>query len=826
MDDTSGAAQLDRDGKPRFDNARVLMYSHDTFGLGHLRRCRAIAHSLVEDFRGVTVLIISGASIAGNFDYRARVDFVKIPSVIKLRNGDYTSLSAHIDVRDTLAMRQSSILHTAKAFKPDIMIVDKEPLGLRGEVEETLIHLRSQGTKLVLGLREVMDAPHLLAAEWAPHDVMRKIGEYYDAVWVYGPPDFHDPFEGMEVPKSVREKMRFVGFLKRSAEHANLMTNRPKGDYILVTTGGGGDGADLVSDVLGAYAADPDLPRALIVLGPYMPNEQRQGFMSEAAAFPQVEVIGFDARLEELMAGAQAVVAMGGYNTFCEIMSFDKPSLLVPRILPREEQLIRARRAAELGLVDLLLPDASGDPQRLAAALRALPGRTPPSLSGRMLGMEGLDQISSDTRELARGSCPPRGRGVSDVPLRHLVVVLKGYPRLSETFIAQELRGLEQAGFRLSIFSMRHPTDTKHHPVHDEMQASVTYLPEYLHDEPLRVLRALLTGLRRPGFGTTLRQFLGDLRTDCTRNRVRRFGQALVLAAEWPEGGQWIYAHFLHTPASVAGYASLLTGVPFSVSAHAKDIWTQGKDEIAAKLRAAAWTVTCTQSGAAYLAFLAPDPTRVHLSYHGLDLDRFPPMEGSRPPRDGSGDAVTVLSVGRAVPKKGTDTLLRALAELPRTLNWRFLHIGAGEEVRQLKVLAESLKITGRCHWQGARTQTEVLAAYRAADLFALASRITGDGDRDGLPNVLVEAASQRMALVATRISAIPELVTDGESGLLVPPEDVRALGEALSRAIREPALRDRLGRAAEAKVRAQFDCRRSIRQLQGLFTAGWDAHE
>ena len=151
----------------RFEHARILMYSHDTFGLGHLRRCRTIAHSLVEDYRGLNVLIISGATIAGAFDYRARVDFVKIPSVIKLRNGEYTSLDRHIDLHETLKMRQSIIRHTAETFQPDIFIVDKEPLGLRGEVEETLSYLKTRGTTLVLGLREVMDAPHLLEAEWS-----------------------------------------------------------------------------------------------------------------------------------------------------------------------------------------------------------------------------------------------------------------------------------------------------------------------------------------------------------------------------------------------------------------------------------------------------------------------------------------------------------------------------------------------------------------------------------------------------------------------------------------------------------------------------------
>ena len=200
----------------RFEDARILMYSHDTFGLGHLQRCRTIAHSLVEDFRGLQILIISGATIAGAFDYRARVDFVKIPSVIKLRNGEYTPLERHIDLHETLKMRQSIIRHTAETFQPDIFIVDKEPLGLSGEIEETLSYLKTRGTTLVLGLREVMDAPHLLEAEWQRNDVMRKIGLFYDMVWAYGPPDFYDPLTGLDVPAGVRAKMKFVGFLQRS----------------------------------------------------------------------------------------------------------------------------------------------------------------------------------------------------------------------------------------------------------------------------------------------------------------------------------------------------------------------------------------------------------------------------------------------------------------------------------------------------------------------------------------------------------------------------------------------------------------------------------
>jgi len=379
----------------RLEDARILMYSHDTFGLGHLRRCRTIAHSLVEDFRGLQVLIISGATIAGAFDYRARVDFVKIPSVIKRRNGEYQSMERHIDINDTLKMRASIIRSTAEMFQPDIFIVDKEPMGLRGEVEDTLSYLKTRGTTLILGLREVMDAPRQLDAEWRRNDVMRKIGMLYDMVWVYGPPDFYDPLTGLDVPAIVRAKMKFVGFLQRSLSKNEEPGHRPKGDYLLVTTGGGGDGADLVHNVIHAYQQEASLThRALIVLGPYMPAKKRRKLMRKGASIPFIEMIEFDNRMEELIAGAKGVVAMGGYNTYCEILSFDKPALIVPRVAPRQEQLIRARRAAELGLIEMFLPEKAEDALRFAAALKALPDRAPPSKSNPHLTLQGLGHIS------------------------------------------------------------------------------------------------------------------------------------------------------------------------------------------------------------------------------------------------------------------------------------------------------------------------------------------------------------------------------------------------------------------------------------------------
>ncbi|MCF3642459.1 glycosyltransferase [Rhizobium sp. TRM95111] len=408
--------------------------------------------------------------------------------------------------------------------------------------------------------------------------------------------------------------------------------------------------------------------------------------------------------------------------------------------------------------------------------------------------------------------------------MRKTVIVLKGYPRLSETFIAQEILGLERAGFELALVAMRRPTDDRRHPVHDEIRAPVSYLPEYLHEEPLRVLKALLAGLPKRAFWRAAADFLRDFRKDPTRNRVRRFGQAAVLAAEWPDGARWLHAHFIHTPASVTAYASTMTGIPWTCSAHAKDIWTSPDWDLAGKLRRTRWAVTCNLPGFDRLRMLADGRDHVHLSYHGLDLARFAPFAGTHSMRDGTdaADPVRIVSVGRAVEKKGFDILLKALALLPRELCWRFEHIGGGEKLAALQAQAAALGIADRVTWRGALDQTDVLAQYRSADIFALSCRVTADGDRDGLPNVLVEASSQRLPCVSTEVSGVPDLLRDGENGLLVAPEDAGALAAALARAIGDPALRHRLGDAAERRVRSEFDHHTSIAQLKTLFENVW----
>lgn len=405
---------------------------------------------------------------------------------------------------------------------------------------------------------------------------------------------------------------------------------------------------------------------------------------------------------------------------------------------------------------------------------------------------------------------------------RPVAFVLKGYPRLSETFIAQEIGALERRGLDIRLYAMRRPTDRAIHPVHREIKAPVVYLPEYLHEEPRRVGRGLRAARRLAGWRAALRAFAADLRRDPTRNRLRRFGQAMVLAAELPDAVGRLHAHFLHTPASVTRYAALLLGLPWSASAHAKDIWTTPAWELASKLAECRWLATCTAANARYLAALAPVPERVELIYHGLDLRRFPSFPIRRPPRDGSGaEPVVLLSVGRAVEKKGYAGLIEALALLPTGLNWRFVHIGGGPLLAQLRQQAARRGLAGRIDWRGPLPQEAVLAAYRSADAFVLACRIASDGDRDGLPNVLMEAHSQGLACLSTEVSAIPELIIDGKTGLLVPPDDARALSAALVRLIRDPDCRLRLGAAAMQRLQQNFAMEPGIDRLALRFGIG-----
>ena len=368
----------------RLQQSRILIYSHDSFGLGHLRRCRSIAHSLVARYKGLSVLILSGSPIIGSFDFKARVDFVRIPGVIKLKDGEYTSLALHIDLEQTLLMRESIIYHTAITFKPDIFLVDKEPTGLQGEVRSTLEMLQSKGCINVLGLRDVMDEIGQLKIEWTRKKVPPVLDKLYHDIWVYGLKEMGSPVDGLGLPATTTSKIAYTGYLGREIPSDRNWVPPIEMDepFTLITAGGGGDGAEMVDWVLRAYESNAKLPhRAIIVTGPFMPPAEQQDFHERCDLLDNVDIISFDSHIELLMEKANAIVAMGGYNTFCEILTLDKPALIVPRSVPRQEQLIRAERAVKLGLVSMLDPAVDSDVERMITALQTLPGQPRPSLA-------------------------------------------------------------------------------------------------------------------------------------------------------------------------------------------------------------------------------------------------------------------------------------------------------------------------------------------------------------------------------------------------------------------------------------------------------------
>lgn len=382
--------------------------------------------------------------------------------------------------------------------------------------------------------------------------------------------------------------------------------------------------------------------------------------------------------------------------------------------------------------------------------------------------------------------------------------------------------GLEEEGVRLWLAAMRYPVDKRRHKLHDRLKAPVHYLPEYMLREPLRVARGWWKARRLPGYKLARATFLKDLKRDFSNHRLRRWGQAMVLATEMPTDVGLLYVHFIHTPGSVGRYTAQLTGLPLAGSAHARDIWTTSDWDKREKLADMRFCATCTVPGADKLRSLADDPAKIHLIHHGLDFARFPEGIPDRPARDGSdpADPVQILSIGRAVEKKGFDCLLEALAALPPTLHWRWHHVGSGDILDSLKALAAKLNLTDRLTWHGTEDHSTLIQRYRDCDLFALPSREAEDGDRDGLPNVLMEAQSQGLACLSTNFSAIPELIDNGETGLLVPPADVPALAQALAALIADPATRKRLGDAGYARVRSHFGAQEGTAQIARLLRA------
>ncbi len=380
-----------------------------------------------------------------------------------------------------------------------------------------------------------------------------------------------------------------------------------------------------------------------------------------------------------------------------------------------------------------------------------------------------------------------------------LAVVLNGFPRLSETFVLHELLDLERRGLRLHIFALRRPDEHVRQDALDELRADVEYLPDGTQTVRTIAVRAAHGALALQR-GATYFHGLADVVASPDFSRARLKSSVLLAHRMLRLGAPPVYVHFAHKPATLGRFAARLLGAPYGLSAHAKDVWLTPVKELRTKVRDAQVVLACTRESRDHLAALAGTHTPVHLIHHGVEVP-------DAPRRDPGNAIPVILGVGRLVDKKGYDTLLRAAALLRnRGTAFRLRLAGDGPSWGALQRLLRELDLNGVVEFLGPLEAAEVHAEYAGADVFCLPCRQLPDGDRDGLPNVIVEAMVRGLTVVSTTMPGVSEAIIDGQHGLLVAPEDPQALAEALDRALSDPELRDRLGAAARATAAARFD--------------------
>lgn len=399
-------------------------------------------------------------------------------------------------------------------------------------------------------------------------------------------------------------------------------------------------------------------------------------------------------------------------------------------------------------------------------------------------------------------------------------MILKGYPRISETFISNEILHLEKLGFSIQLFSMRRPRETFSHESVKQIRAPVEYLPEtLLAPLPRFLYHNLLLAGKNPctytrALKSALRRFLRT-RKSATIKHLLQAGY-LVHHLLPGSGVTHFHAHFAHSPTSVAMFASQLSGLPFSFTAHAKDIYSSDPRQLREKIALARFVVTCTEYNRRYLMGLSQGKTiPVHRIYHGIDTDLFScntKGKNSSPPYQ-------VLTVARMTAKKGLPTVYRALRYLcDQGLSIRHTLIGDGEDREQILSLIRELGLNHSTRWLGAQPHHVVIEHYRRADLFVLGCEVAPNGDRDGIPNVFLESMAMGVPVVATRVSAIPELLEDGKTGLLVPPGQPEKMAHAMARLLTERNLRERVISRARERVIREFNNKALIRDLVALY--------
>jgi len=401
-----------------------------------------------------------------------------------------------------------------------------------------------------------------------------------------------------------------------------------------------------------------------------------------------------------------------------------------------------------------------------------------------------------------------------------LGMVLKGYPRISETFISNEILLLESLGFKVHIFSMRHPREAFTHASIKQIKAEVDYLPSTIMDHlPRLAYHNLALALKRPAaYAKAAKKAVTRWMRTRKSATLKHLLQAGYLVNHCLPGKEVVHfqAHFAHSPTSVALFSSLLSGVSFSFFGHAKDIYTSNPHQLKEKIEMAKFVVTCTLYNQNHLSNLAPEAAnKLHCVYHGINLDYF----SFEKKHHTCSEPYKLLTVARMTEKKGLDQIYRALKIL-KDRGMKFTHylIGEGDDKDKIIAQIKSLDLEDVTVLCGTLTHEDVIGHYQDADLFILGCKIAANGDRDGIPNVMAESMAMGLPVVATHVSGIPEFLEDGVSGVMVPPEDVGALAQGIKRALTDEALRRQVTEEARKRVEAKFNNKLLIRDLAKVY--------
>ncbi|WP_276698391.1 glycosyltransferase [Propionibacterium acidifaciens] len=796
---------------------RVLLCSHDSQGLGHVRRNLALAHALSRAVPGATGrplsgLLVTGLSMGDDCVLPAGFDWLTIPGVAKGPAG-YEARRLACSTGRLVGLRSALVEAALLAHAPDLVIIDRHVYGVQRELCRPLHRLRAErpGVRVVLGLREVLDDPAVAAAEWRALGDPTELNALLDEVWVYGDPAVHDPVADGEVPDALAGRVRFTGYLahgRRGLDRGAEPVGRP---FVLTTAGGGSDGFALLRAA--ARMTVPDGHEHVVVAGPQLDDARLAAV--EALAGPRTRVLRSWRGLGERIGEAAAVIAMGGYNTACEILATGTPALVVPREEPRVEQLIRARALAAAGALDVL-PVGRADPQALGGWAAAAVGRR---VDRSGLVLDGLAEAGRRAVGLLGGRPEPAstpaaaastGGGAARARIGY---VLKVYPRFSETFVVTEMLAREELGDELHVYALRPTTDSRFHPEIARVRARVSWVPR--PGGAADLWGRIAGAARDPALSGPLARLLPEI-AELPGDEVAQ-GVALAQAV-LDDGITHLHAHFASLAGRMAWLASRLTGVPYTITTHAKDIFHESVD--ASWLRricgGADRVVAISAFNEAHLSrVLAGTGARVRLQYNALELSRFPYGD---PPAVGS--PLRVVALGRLVPKKGFADLIDALAEARAAGVAVDASIaGEGELAAELAERIERRGLTGSVRLLGPLTQEEVRRLLADAHLFVAPCVQALDGNIDGLPTVVLEAMACGTPVIATAVSGLPEVIRDGDTGILLEPGDVGALARALARAAAGGLDLTGMARRARALIEEDFDSRR-----QAAVLSSWES--